>query len=439
MKRLNQKGSMIVIVLLILLLALGLISAAIYSVALLGQSQSNNSTSEKEHMSIFSLVNTLDNQILTGAKSNFRGDVNYVYNGKTSGGKAYIGQLTNNADKTYLMLDMYMIDRGGKRPLYKKGFKPLPLFNYTHFVIDPADDLGDISVREEDNGIVRANKIDNLFTNMTGVATKENGQPYIMMQEIDISEYEDTVYNYGIPVISNNSDLSLYFANNQTLYVDPLGLSYPIAQNSLIVVKNNGNAVKLLGGTVPGNPGGRYGDIILNNSITLVTDSPVYLDAGVPGPQSMLIISTYSDANVAAVNFDINQYIAYKLYPYQDDPTLYDTNSIFFGWVNAIRVNKIPLQAVIFTPNSTFGYIQKTYVDPFYNVNTANQLVITGGIIEQNSRYDLKQFDFNLPIIYPHLICQRDVSFLTVLDAQLFPFVNPPLAKNIFVFDSKYF
>ena len=97
------------------------------------------------------------------------------------------------------------------------------------------------------------------------------------------------------------------------------------------------------------------------------------------------------------------------------------------------------MQAVIFTPNSTFGYIQKTYVDPFYNVNTANQLVITGGIIEQNSRYDLKQFDINLPIIEPHLICQRNVTFLTVLDAQLFPFVNPPLAKNIFVFDSKYF
>ena len=425
----NKKGSLLIMVILILFVTLTFITAAVWSVTCLNNLQKNENIIIKENMAMSSLNNTFDNISMYGdKKANLRGPLNIIMNGETAYGDITFDYLNSEAkDKKYLILDAKITDTKGKATIRKKVFKPVPLFNYSHFVINPDESLGDNNVREECTGIIRANKVDNTFTNISGSAIKDKGKPFIYMQDINIDRYKDI----ADIKIDKSQDIALLFDYNDNIIVYPFMETYKIHDNSLIVVNNSKYKVRIIGVN-----NDLYTDININYNITFITDSPIYIESNINSDNyDFIFVSTFKDTDIeTAFNMDINKYIEHKFIP---DGNNIDINSLYYGI--GTGYNEIKLKSIFFAPNGSFGFLENTYDGGvYYNPDIYHMYRIIGGIIEYNSNYKMKKFE-TLPLPYIHLTCERNEKLLNIKSDKEFGFIAPPLAKNIFAFNFKYF
>ena len=151
------------------------------------------------------------------------------------------------------------------------------------------------------------------------------------------------------------------------------------------------------------------------------------------------MISTAKDDVFPAISFNINKYIDHKLYP---DKINIDLSSIYCGTANGItdfdEINTVILNGIFFTPNGSFGILENTYSDASYNNDCKNNYWIRGGIIEYNVNYPLKKFEI-LPSNITNILIQRSDNLLNINSYDEFDFIAPPISKNIFIFNKKYF
>lgn len=430
-----KQGSLLIMVILILFVVLTFITATAWSIVCLNNLQKNENIIIKENIAISSLQNIFDNISMYGdKKSNLRGLLNVTINNETAYGNISFDYINSESkDRKYLILDSMIIDTKGKNKIHKKVFKPVPLFTYSHFVINPNENLGDKKVTEECYGIIRANKIDNDFINISGDALKDCGKPYIYMQDININNYQNIGDSILIDKTAMSQDISLLFYDNDTILIYPFMDIYKISGNCMIIVKNKGYKVRIMGVNYNTN---LYSDIKINNNITFITDSPIFIESDIYNDNNdFLFISTFKDTNTeTAINMDINKYIEHKFIP---DGYNIDTNSFYYGV--AEKYVNVKLKSIFFAPNGSFGFIEKTYNGGFdYNPNVHHIYYIYGGIIEYNVNYPMKKFEI-LPSPYINLICRRNDEFLNINSSSEFNFISPPISKNIFSFHAKYF
>lgn len=438
MNRSKQQGSLLIMTLLILFISLIFVTAIVWSVTCLNNLQKNENISIKENISVKSLVNNFDNISINGdKKANLRGPFNILINGEASTGSISFDYLHDNAHiRKYLILDAIIADSKGKAAVHQKAFKPVPTFTYSHFVINPNSNLGDSRVREDCYGVIRANNENNDFTNVGGTAIQDTGKPYIYMQNINIDEYINMANNYGLYLDTTNlsSDVTLLFYDNGPILVKPSNNWVNINQNAVMVIKNNGNKVKIAG--INSN-NGFYKAIEFPHNLTIITDSPIFIESDIYSNNSSIIISTFEDTDtITAFNMDINQYIQHKFMP--DDVNI-DVSSIYYRTNGDNSYNNVYLKSIFIAPNGSFGFIKNTYNGgPDYNTHIFNRYNVIGGVIEYNSNYDRKIFD-DVPSSLTHISYIRDDSFYNIAPDGEFPFIAPPVAKNLFVFNSKYF
>ena len=161
----RRKGSLLIMVLLILFVAILFASASIYSVVALNNLYKNENEVMKENIAITSLINEWDNITVLGDKmSNERRDYSNSFNGEIALGKTKFDYLNKNSKiRKYLIFEAKVEDTNERKSNEKIAYKPVPLFNYSHFVINPDEELGNANIIEENYGIVRANKENNNF------------------------------------------------------------------------------------------------------------------------------------------------------------------------------------------------------------------------------------------------------------------------------------
>lgn len=442
----RKNGSMLIMVLLILFVAILFASASIYSVVALNNLYKNENEIMKEDIAIISLINEWDNIVLLGEKcSNERGKYTQDFNGEFVSGETKFDFLNENSKvRKYLIFDTKVDDTNERKNNKKIAYKPVPLFNYSHFVINPEEELGTPTVIETNYGIVRANKENNNFVNINGNYIKDSGKPYIYMQNIDIDKYSLLAENYGFNFDTGhlNTEIDILFYKNNTFKILQTNIIYNISENSLICFKNNNLPIRIVGIDENTN---LYSPVQLNFNITFISDSPIFLESDIINPNKLLVISTAKDNIFAAINFDINKYIGHKLYP---DNINVDVSSIYYGTTNNItevngivdinEINTVVLNSIFFTPNGSFGILENTYIDNFYNSDCRNNYWINGGIIEYNVNYPLKKFEI-LPNNIFNITIQRSEYLFNTNKYDEFGFISPPISKNIFIFNKKYF
>lgn len=437
----RRSGSLLIMVLLILFVAILFASASIYSVVALNNIYKNENEIIKEDIAVTSLINEWDNITMFGDKmSNERRDYSNSFNGEIASGKTKFDHLNKNATlRKYLIFEAKVEDTNERNINEKIAYKPVPLFNYSHFVINPEEELGNPSIIEENYGIVRANKENNSFININGNCIKDSGKPYIYMQNIDIDKYGLLSENYGFDFDMSylNTPINIYFYKNNTFRVLPTNNTYNIKENSIICFRNNNLPIRIVGIDETTN---LYSSIQLNFNITFVTDSPIFLESDIINPEKLLMISTAKDnSNFTAINFDINKYIDHKLYP---DTLNFDINSIYYGIPDGItdidEINTVMLNGIFFTPDGSFGILENVYSSDSYNSDCKNRYWINGGLIEYNVNYPMKKFE-TLPNNISNILLQRNDNLLNINSHDEFPFIAPPISKNIFIFNKKYF
>lgn len=417
---------MLIMTILILFVAILFISATIGSIVCLNKLKMNENSMMKEDIAIFSLINCFDYTSMFGnKKGNLRGPMNLSINNENVIGHVYFGYLSPSLQfKKYLVLDSEIVDSNNRAKNNKKSFKPIPTFTYSHFIINPNDNLGNVNIREYCSGIIRSNKQNNVFTNIFGSAIQESGKPYIYMQDIFVDDYKGLANNYGF-YISNSSDLILNFYNNQLL-INPVNFLYNLTDKYILAIKNNGYTIRMVG---LDSAAQNYSKIQVDHNLMIITDSPVVIESDIQGNGSLMIVSTYKDnSNICSINMDIDAYIHHSLFP---DSIHENINSIYYG--NLPVYNDIYLKSIFIATNGSFGFLEKTV-----NNHVLNRYNILGGLIEYNINYNMKHFD-NITDPYYHLSIIRDETFLNISYNDEFPFISPPVSKNIFTFDSKYF
>jgi hypothetical protein len=436
----RRKGSLLIMVLLILFVAILFASASIYSVVALNNLYKNENEVMKENIAITSLINEWDNITVLGDKmSNERRDYSNSFNGEIALGKTKFDYLNKNSKiRKYLIFEAKVEDTNERKSNEKIAYKPVPLFNYSHFVINPDEELGNANIIEENYGIVRANKENNNFTNITGNCIKDSGKPYIYMQNVDVEKYALLAENYGFDFNTSylNTTIDIYFYKNNTFRVLPENNIYNIKENAVICFRNNNLPIRIVGIDETTN---LYSSIQLNFNITFVSDSPIFLESDIINLDKLLMISTAKDDVFPAISFNINKYIDHKLYP---DKINIDLSSIYCGTANGItdfdEINTVILNGIFFTPNGSFGILENTYSDASYNNDCKNNYWIRGGIIEYNVNYPLKKFEI-LPSNITNILIQRSDNLLNINSYDEIDFIAPPISKNIFIFNKKYF
>lgn len=437
MSRKNQ-GSILIIVLLILCVSLLFITATILNLNNLNKIQSNENVYIKEKLSIDSCINLFNNLSLYGnEKGNLRGPINISINNEKVFGTISFDYLKyNSKEMKHLILNAEVDDTNGKAKVQKIAIRPVPTFNYSHFVIDVNDELGDAHVREECIGLIRANNPNNLFTNIVGSATKLKGKPYIYMQDIDINSYSYLAKYDGLYLdySSNPTDMNIFFYDNNKIFIEPHSIIYNITKHSVIVIKNGNCRVNLIGMDSNNN----YSSIKTQFNITFVTNSPIFIESDIYSKNDFIFISTFKDNNIySAINMDINKYIEHKFIPNGVD---INTSNIYYDLYKNyyLKENRIYLKSIFIATNGSFGFQSNTYNGgEHYNYNVFNTYYIMGGIIEYRSNYEMKQFE-DIPISYNHIVCQRNDTYLNFPSDIALPFIAPPVAENLFSF-SKYF
>ena len=431
---------MLIMVLLILFISLLFITAALWSVVSLNRLQSNENIVIKKNIAINSCINFFNYSALYGdSKSNLRGPISLLTNGESSSGVVSFGYLNSLLkDRKYLILDVKVDSTDGKAPVTKKAFKPVPIFNYAHFVMNPDEEFGHSFIREECHGVVRANKQGNSFTNISGPALKDSGKPYIDMQDIDIDHYAHLAVRDGLyfDFAAGACDIDLFFYDNNKLVIYPYATVNYIDRNSVIAIKNGGYNINIFGVNSSTNT---YDIINPNFNITFATDSPIVINSDIYSNNDFIFISTFHDSpSKTAFSMNIDKYIENKFIPNGTD---IDTSSIYydFSGVYAELENVVYLKSIFVATNGSFGFRENTYSGGVnYNHNIFNTYHIIGGLIEYDINYSMKKFE-NIPSSYMHLICKRNELYFNTLPAEEFPFIAPPLSKNIFCFTSKYF
>lgn len=419
-----RKGSLLIMVILILFVVLLFITASILAVHGLNNLQKNENIEIKEQNAIRSLINEFNELSMFGdIRGNIRGDISININNEIANGNIKYKSFNNN-DKKYLILESKIINNKGKAINNKISYKQVPEFTYTHLVMNPEEELGNEKVLEKCNGIIRANKENNSFKNIIGNVVKESGGMNVYMQDIDVNDYsylakKDKLY------LENNSDISLFFNDNNKVFIYPLYKELEINKDCIIAIKNHGHKVRLIGN----NENNLYIDIKTSNYITFVTDSPIYIESNILG--DFMFISTFKDTDTeAAFNFDINNYIDHVL---KSEEVM--NNKINYDEIDMLEINFIHLGSVFIATQGSFGFLKNTYVSNGYNPEIMDQYEIVGSLIEYNSNYKLKNFNTN-DGINPQLIIDFDKRLIG--DDQ-FLFKSPPVAKDILTFDMKYF
>jgi len=439
----KRHGSALIVVLLILFLVMALILAALYATQLSMAINQMVAQKQLESVNVYSLTQYLHYKILTENEANQREVASVAIEEQLYDYSISYGQITS-IDKKFLKISSQATT--SQNHLTKQlSFSPLVLLDYAHFVICPNDSLGTSGFREHVLGIARANKVNNIFENVMA-NNVETGKPYFYMQPMNLNKFVDMSYNNSgivLDISSNPHDVNIIFADNNNVIVD--GVAFVLNTLSMIIkTADDMESQQTIYIDGMNSSSGEHASIVIpeNVYISLATDARIVINEEIFNENDsntcgLLLMTTKTNTNTAAIEFDINQYISNNLYSNNGNTNV---NSMFYGVSDGIldvnqEINQIHLAAILYAENGSFGIMPKAFNSPDYNSDVVNTFYVYGGIIEFYNGYEFKNFDV-VPTDYFHLVCESNSTFLAINDDEVFKFPILPNSKTFFVFNN---
>jgi hypothetical protein len=437
----KRKGAILLATMLVLFLILALVLALFYVIQ---NSQSTTTVVNERQIKDangYSVMKYIKADILNSDMGNYR-----LENSSTSideqlyNYNVVYDEVAEDTRK-YLMVHIETQNPQDKT-IFWKGFFSIPILDYSHFVINPDSELGTDNIRESNLGVARANKVDNDFLNIDSSGT-ECGKPYIYLNEYDIDSLIEQYKDVGVivDVPNNPHNVDVVFYDNQTISID--GILYNMTTMPIIIKTASENQIVYVYGRYATN-GIRRNIIIPDNVyINLVTDSRIVISSEIyqeTDACGLFLMTSHVNTTEASITFDINQYI-YDAY-YNQDGTV-NVNSFYYGLTDGIidpdtEMDVINLSAIFYTPNGSWGIMEKTFNHDEYNSDIVNTFYVRGGIIEYNSGYEYKHFD-DVPDDYYHLTCELHNEFRNKMPNEKFDFPIMPCSKTFLFFNDKVF